>query len=71
MKVSTSLSRTKEAAKGLKTGTGGLEIEAKEKNCTTADAKGIILLLRVFHVYADTRLFVCPGQQTTASLRLW
>lgn len=51
MKLSTSVRRTREAAKSLKIGTSGLEIEAKEEDCTTADAKGIIPLLRAFHVY--------------------
>ena len=51
MKLSTSVRRTREAAKSLKIGTNGLEIEAKEEDCTIADAKGIIPLLRAFHVY--------------------
>ena len=45
MKLSMSVMRTREAAKSLKIGTNGLEIEAKEKNYTTADAKSIISLL--------------------------
>ena len=45
MKLSTSVRQTREAAKSLKIGTTGLEIEAREDDCTTADAKGIIPLL--------------------------
>ena len=45
MKLSTSVRRTREAAKNLKIGTSGLEIDAKEEDCITADAKGIIPLL--------------------------
>ena len=49
--LSTIVRRTREAAKSLKIGSNGLEIEAKEEDCTIADAKGIIPLLRAFHVY--------------------
>ena len=58
MKLSTSVRRTREAAKSLKIGTNGLEIEAKEEDCTTADAKGIISLLRAFHVYIQILVFL-------------
>ena len=62
MKLSTSVRRTREAAKSLKIGTNSLEIEAKEENCTTADAKGIIPLLQAFHVYTRILVFlVIPG----------
>lgn len=50
-KLSISVRCTRKAAKSLKTGTSGLEIEAKEEDCTTTDAQGIIPLLQVFHVY--------------------
>lgn len=39
MKLSTSVRRTREATKSLKIGTSGLEIETKEMDCTTADAR--------------------------------
>ena len=45
MKLSTSVRSTREAAKSFKIGTNGLEIEAREEDCTPADAKGIIPLL--------------------------
>ena len=51
MKLSASVRCTKKAAKNLKIGISGLEIEAKEEDCTIADTKSIISLLRVFHVY--------------------
>ena len=46
MKLSTSVRHKREAAKSLKIGTNGLEIEAKKEDCTTADAKSIIPLLQ-------------------------
>ncbi len=51
MKLSTSVKRTRKAAKSLKIGTSGLEIKAKEKDCTTVDDKGVIFFLQAFHVY--------------------
>lgn len=62
MKLSISVKHTREAAKILKISTSDLEIKAKEKDCTTADAKGIILLLRAFHVYIQILIFLAaPG----------
>ena len=58
MKLSTSVRRTREAAKSLKIGTNGMEIEANKEDCTTADAKGIIPLLRAFHVYTQILIFL-------------
>lgn len=64
MKLSTSARRTREAAKSLKIGTKGLEIEATEEDCTTADAKGSIPLLRAFHVYTQILVFLAaPGNK--------
>lgn len=51
MKLSTSVKRTRKAAKSLKIGTSGLEIKAKEKDCTTVDDEGVIFFLQAFHVY--------------------
>ena len=71
MKLSTSVRRTREAAKSLKIGTSGLEIEAKEEDCTTADAKGIIPLLRAFHVYTQILVFLAaPGNKLQLQLAL-
>ena len=71
MKLSTSVRRTREAAKSLKIGTSGLEIEAKEEDCTTADAKGIIPLLRAFHVYTQILIFLAaPGIKLQLQLAL-
>ena len=71
MKLSTSVRRTREAAKGLKIGTNGLETEAKEEDCTTADAKGIIVLLRAFHVYTQILIFLAaPGNKLQLQLAL-
>ena len=58
MKLSTSVRRTREVAKSLKIGTNGLEIDAKEEDCIVADAKGIIPLLRAFHVYTQILVFL-------------
>lgn len=58
MKLSTSVKHTKEAAKSLKIGTNGLEIEAKEEDCITINAKDIILLLRAFHMYTQILVFL-------------
>ena len=53
MKLSTRVICTKEVAKSLRIGTSKFEIEAKEEDCTTADTKDSILLLRTFHIYAQ------------------
>ena len=64
MKLSTSIRHTREAAKSLKTGTSGLEVEAKEEDCTTMDAKGIIPLLRAFYVYTQILILLAiPGNK--------
>ena len=39
MNLNTSVRRIREAAKSLKIGSSGLEIEAKEEDCIAADAK--------------------------------
>ncbi len=71
MKLSTSVRRTREATKSPKIGTNGLEIEAKEENCTIADAKGIIPLLRAFHVYTQILVFLAaPGNKLQLQLAL-
>ncbi len=71
MKLSTSVRRTREAAKSLKIGTTGLEIEAREDDCTTADAKGIIPLLWDFHVYKQILVFLAaPGNKLQLQLAL-
>ena len=57
MKLSRSVKRIKEAAKSLKIGISGLEIEAKEEDCTTVDAKDIISLLRAFYIYTQILIF--------------
>ena len=70
MKLSTSVRRTREAAKSLKIGTNGLEIEAKE-DCTTADAKGITSFLQAFHVYTQILVFLAaPGNKLQLQLAL-
>lgn len=71
MKLSTSVRRTREAAKSLKIGSNGLEIKAKKEDCTIADAKGIILLLRAFHVYTQILVFLAaPGNKLQLQLAL-
>ena len=71
MKLSTSVRRIREAAKSLRIGTSGLEIEAKEENCTTADAKGIIPLLWAFHIYLQILIFLdAPGNKLQLQLAL-
>ena len=71
MKLSTSVRRTREAAKSLKIGFNGLEIEAKEEDCTISDAKGIIPLLRAFHVYTQILVFLAtPGIKLQLQLAL-
>ena len=71
MKLSTSVRHTREAAKSLKIGTSGLEIEAKEEDCTTADGKGIIPLLQAFHVYTQILVFLAaPGNKLQLQLAL-
>ncbi len=71
MKLSTIVRRTREAAKSLKIATNGLEIEAKEEDCTTADAKAIPLLL-AFHVYtySDFVLLATPSNRLQLQLAL-
>ncbi len=59
-KLSTSIRRTKKAAKSLKIGTSNLEIEAKEEDCTTTDFKTIIPLLQAFHIYTQILIFLAP-----------
>ena len=58
IKLSTSIKRTRKAAKNLRIGTSRLEIEIKEEDCTTTNIKSIILLLRVCHIYAQTLIFL-------------
>ena len=58
IKLSTSIRCTREAVKSLKISTSRLEIEAKEEDCTTADAKGIIPLLWAFYVYVQNLNFL-------------
>ena len=58
MKLSISIRRTRKATKNLKIGTNGLEIQAKEEDCTIADVKGIIPLLRAFHMYTQILVFL-------------
>lgn len=71
MKLSTSVRRTRKAAKSLKISTSGLEIEAKEEDCTTADTKEIIPLLRAFHVYTQIFIFLAvPGNKLQFQLVL-
>ena len=43
MKLNTNVRRTRKAAKSFKIGTNGLKVQAKEEDCTTTDAKDIIL----------------------------
>ena len=62
MKLSTSIRRTRKVVKSFKIGTNGLKIQAKEEDCTTADAKNIILFLQVFHIYTQIFVFLAsPG----------
>lgn len=64
MKLSTSMRRTREVTKSLKIDGNGPEIEAKEEDCTVADEKGIIPLLRAFHVYMQIFVFLAtPGNK--------
>ena len=58
MKLSTSIKRTKEAAKSLRISTSRLEIEAKEEDCLTANAKSIIPLLWAFYIYTQIFIFL-------------
>ena len=58
MKLSTSIKRIKKVAKSLKISISGLEIKAKEDNYTTPDAKSIILLFCVFHIYTQILIFL-------------
>ncbi len=71
IKLSTSVRRTRETIKNFKPGTNWLEIEAKEENCTTLDAKRIIPLLRSFHVYRQIFIFIAaPGIQMPLQLAI-
>ena len=71
MKLSTSVRRTREAAKSLKIGTSGLKIKAKDEDYTTADAKGIIPLLQAFHVYTQILIYLAaPGNKPKLQLAL-
>ena len=71
MKLSTSVKHTREAAKRLRIGSSRLEIEAKKEDCTTANAKGIIPLLRAFHVYAQILIsLAAPGNKLQLQLVL-
>ncbi len=71
MKLITSVRPTREAAESWKIGMSGLEIEAKEKDCTTADAKDIIPLLRAFHMYTQILvLLAAPGNKLQIQLSL-
>lgn len=64
IKLSTSVRRTKEAAKSLKMGTHSLDIKVKEEHCIIADAKGIIPLFQTFHMYTQILVFlVAPGNK--------
>lgn len=65
MKLSTSVQRTREAAKSLKIGTSGLEIETKEEDCTTADARVYSTPSSISCVHADLGLFSHPRNHTT------
>lgn len=61
MKLSTSVRPTRKAAKSLKIGTHGWEIETKEEDYTTVNAKVIIPLLRAFHVYIQIVVFLAAS----------
>ena len=55
----------------VKIGSNDLEIEAKEEQCTTADVKVIIPLLRAFHVYTQILVFLAaPGIKLQLQLAL-
>ncbi len=58
MKLNTSVRSTKEAVKILKISTKGLEVGAKEQNCTTPDAKDIISLLWACYKYMQILIFL-------------
>lgn len=62
MKFSTSVRRTRKAAKSLKINTNGLEIEAKEEDSTTVDAKDIIPLFQAFYVYIQILVFLAVSR---------
>ena len=51
MKLNTNVRRTNKAAKSLKISISGLEIEAKENDCTTTYAKNIIPLFWALYMY--------------------
>ena len=71
VKLSTSIRRTGEIAKNVKLDLSGLKIETREEDCTVADAKSIVSLLRSFLVYKQTLLFLAPsGVQFQLNLAL-
>ena len=57
MNLSTSVRQNKKVTNNLSLGTCRLKIEAKEKNCTTLDAKRIIFFFRSFHV--SIQMLIC------------
>lgn len=58
MKFNINIRRIKKLAKSLKISTSKLEIKAKKEDYTIADAKGIILLLQTFFIYAKILIFL-------------
>ena len=56
MKLNKSLRRTSKAAKSLEIGTNGQKIDDKW-DCTTKDAKSIIILLWAFYIYMQILVF--------------
>ena len=58
IKLCTSVTHAKEVAKSRRIVTRGLEIEAKEEDYTTANAKSIILFLQAFHLFAKIIIFL-------------
>lgn len=62
IKLNTSIRYSREVTKSLKIGTNGLEIKAKEKDYTTADAKNINFFLELF-IYIHKFLFFWPFQK--------
>ncbi len=58
MKLSTCLRQTEKATENLKLNTNRLEIEAKEKNCTTLDVEEIIFFFCLFHIYTQILIFI-------------
>lgn len=71
MKLSIRVRRTRKAAKSLKISINGLEIETKEEDCTSVDAKSIIPLLRAFYMYTQILIFLAaPGNKLQLQLPL-